>query len=408
MRPADLDPAAVAATSLPGRSEPLRVVFLADQLTGKGMEETWGALIERLNPARFDVEICSLGRLGVVGERLARRFPATSPLRRHACDARGLARLARHLRGRADAVVTLGGSGPMWWGVAAARWSKIPVALSLLDEANGAETLGFADRVVARWSDGIVVPTEAGRRRLVDERRLPTASVHMIAPGVDTDRFNFRPADAFQVRQQLEIPERAALCGLLTSADATTARQMLDGVRRVAFSASATRFVIWGPASLSLNWSAWISAAGLQDRVFVLDDHDNWKAALSAMQVLACWGATPSLRLLEAMAAQVPIVATDHDGIQGLVQPGCHGYLVESQDLRAWASLTIQLLQDASLARGLGECGRQHVVKYGSIDVMVRRYEQLIYETHQRKRSGPGAADAATLVDGVEFCGAAP
>ena len=70
-----------------------------------------------------------------------------------------------------------------------------------------------------------------------------------------------------------------------------------------------------------------------------------------------------SQAILEAMAAGVPVVASDTPGNRQLVLPGQTGYLFAPGDRAALARATIRLLDDAPLARRLGQVGvvkRQH------------------------------------------------
>ena len=63
--------------------------------------------------------------------------------------------------------------------------------------------------------------------------------------------------------------------------------------------------------------------------------------------------------ILEAMAAGVPVVATDIPGTRELVVPGETGFLVRVGHRAGFARWTNQLLDDATLSRRLGQAGRQ-------------------------------------------------
>ncbi len=131
--PPDSSPAPAPAL---GRTDPLRVMFLASGLPGHGIDSLTADLIRNLNPARFSPELCSLHQLDAVGRELARTLPTMSHVLRHRLDVWALGRMSRHLHGRVDALLTLDIDESMFWGCAAARAgarASGPVRRSLLD-----------------------------------------------------------------------------------------------------------------------------------------------------------------------------------------------------------------------------------------------------------------------------------
>jgi glycosyltransferase involved in cell wall biosynthesis len=84
--------------------------------------------------------------------------------------------------------------------------------------------------------------------------------------------------------------------------------------------------------------------------------------------------------VMEAMAAAVPVVATDISGNRDLVVPNETGYLVPVGDRAAFARQANKLLDDLELSRRLGEAGRQRILTDFTIEKMVERHAQLYRE----------------------------
>jgi glycosyltransferase involved in cell wall biosynthesis len=87
--------------------------------------------------------------------------------------------------------------------------------------------------------------------------------------------------------------------------------------------------------------------------------------------------------ILEAMAAAVPVVATDIPGTRDLVVHEKTGFLVSTRELdvgrrrAAFARHTNILLNDPPRARRLGEAGRQRVLSEFTVEKMVGLYADL-------------------------------
>lgn len=84
--------------------------------------------------------------------------------------------------------------------------------------------------------------------------------------------------------------------------------------------------------------------------------------------------------LMEAMAAGVPVVASDIPPNRELVVDGETGYLVRVGDSVGIAQFTDRILADASLSRRLGTAGQERMRTQFSIDRMVAAHVELYRE----------------------------
>lgn len=83
--------------------------------------------------------------------------------------------------------------------------------------------------------------------------------------------------------------------------------------------------------------------------------------------------------LLEAMAAGLPVVATDIPGFTQVISPGRHGILVRREDAVSLASAINLLADDAGLRASLGAEGRRAAASYSwdrVVDQVVEVYEE--------------------------------
>jgi len=83
------------------------------------------------------------------------------------------------------------------------------------------------------------------------------------------------------------------------------------------------------------------------------------------------------LTALEAMACEVPVIATRVGGIPELVEDGGCGYLFEIGDVNAMAAASVRVLNDEAERKRLGSRGREIAVSRFATEKIIPQYEAL-------------------------------
>ena len=83
------------------------------------------------------------------------------------------------------------------------------------------------------------------------------------------------------------------------------------------------------------------------------------------------------LTALEAMACEVPVIATRVGGIPELVEDEACGYLFEIGDVDAMAASSLRVLSDDDLHQQLGKRGREIAVSRFTTEMIIPQYEEL-------------------------------
>src|SRR6201998_1461627 len=81
------------------------------------------------------------------------------------------------------------------------------------------------------------------------------------------------------------------------------------------------------------------------------------------------------LAALEAMACEVPVIATNAGGVPEVVQSGVDGYLVEPGDVKLAAKYAIDILSRADRGREMGQLARVHARKKFCANDVIPMYE---------------------------------
>ncbi len=257
------------------------------------------------------------------------------------------------------------GYSPTWIGALARRRpGRRLVITPHADPGRGLPASALYHRVVAagtlRTADRIVVQSDRERRFLlslgVDEARvvrIPTGIDLSLVAGADR-------------------PPASETCRLVSVGRLDLAQKGLD-VLLAAVALAAAR----GPVSLHLLGDDWGAAAivrrladraGIADRVRldIAPDPGTIQRALAASDVFVLASRFESFPrvLLEAMAAGLPIVATNVGGVAELVAPGSNALLVPPGDAPALAEAIGTLAADPAQRARFSAVSRERVAAY--------------------------------------------
>jgi glycosyltransferase involved in cell wall biosynthesis len=127
----------------------------------------------------------------------------------------------------------------------------------------------------------------------------------------------------------------------------------------------------------------------IRDTLFLgyQEDVAPYYAAFDALVLPSANEGTP-VSVIEALAAETPVVATRVGGVPDVVREGEEGFLVDAGDTEELAERLLRLARDPKLRRRLGESGRERVLKRYAV-------ERLLDDVDRLYRELLAAADAA-------------
>ncbi len=126
---------------------------------------------------------------------------------------------------------------------------------------------------------------------------------------------------------------------------------------------------------------------GLSDRVHFAGQVPNIADYLSVADLILVPSEMESFGLaaLEAMACEVPVIATNVGGLPEVVIDGVNGYLVELGDTQSMAERSVELLLDEEKRLKMGSCGRAWAVERFNTEKVIPLYER-VYERVESKK----------------------
>jgi glycosyltransferase involved in cell wall biosynthesis len=261
-------------------------------------------------------------------------------------------------------------------------------------------------RIIARTSR-CVIANSAYTAELV-RRAAPAAQLEVLYPAIDAERFDPARIERAQARARLGATAGSGrvLLGVvaqltpwkgqdtaieavgLLREEGIDAQLLLIGSAK--FVSRATRF---DNEAYVASLRRLIATRGLEDRVTLLGERRDVPELIRALDVLLL----PSHEepfgraLLEAMALEVPVVATSVGGSPELVREGREGALAPPRDPQAWARAVRRVLESPDGGRALGRAGRSRVVESFSVHDHVQAALEL-YECAAGSNQEPARA----------------
>jgi sugar transferase (PEP-CTERM/EpsH1 system associated) len=362
---------------------PIRVVHLVRQLDLGGLEVVVWNLVRCMDRERFEPRVICLGERGAIADRFD-----TIGVPVEALAARGrteaILRLARRLwRLRPDVLHTHNPT-PHLVGAVARRLARVGVLVHTKHGRNYPEVRRavLANRWASLNTDAVIPVSEDAADVARRVERVPARKVQVIRNGIDLTGF---PAAN---RKALEGDGRAISVGRLHAVkDQAT---LLRATRRIVDVRPEFRLALVGDGLERQGLEQLRRELALEESVRLAGERNDVGERLSQSDLfmLSSLSEGVSLTLLEAMAAGLPVIATDVGGNREVVAHGETGFLVPPGSPEAIASAALSLIDDPARALAMGRAGRKRIEQIFDLGIVVRRYEALYLELLGRPAKG--------------------
>ena len=236
----------------------------------------------------------------------------------------------------------------------------------------------LVERALARMTDRLIAVSEEVRDDLVSYGVAPPAKFAVVQYGFDLDaRTAAAPGARERARAEIGAGPEAFVIGWIGRL--TAIKRPLDLIRVVANVDSAI-LVLIGDGEDRPEVEALVASLGVGDRVHLLgyrDDVADWYAALDAFLLVSANEGTPVVAI-EALAAGVPVVATNAGGTSTVVDDGETGALLPVGDVAGLARALEDVRRDPARRAEQGR-GAARVRERFSVARMVDDVER-VYE----------------------------
>ncbi len=362
-----------------GQRAGVRVAHVVQNLAIGGLERVVLNLAAHAHRDRFLPSIVCLGPGGpLVAQARAADIDVWVVDQKPGFRPGAVVSLARRLRGEDVRVVHCHNAAPLVYGALAGR----TIGAAVIYTAHGMKTSGARQPVMLDrfgFVDAFVTVSDDARGIAIAKAGARPERVRTIVNGVDTRAFRRADAEArARMRASLGLRDDDFVFGIVARLSAAKDHaNLFRAFASVASTDARARLVVVGDGELRADLARLRGELRMHERIVMTGSRDDIAALAGSFDafVLSSYTEGLAMTLLEAMAAELPIVATAVGGNAEAVADGETGLIVPPRDTVRLADAMRWMASHADDARAMGQRGRERAVARFSIDAMVDAYE---------------------------------
>jgi glycosyltransferase involved in cell wall biosynthesis len=228
------------------------------------------------------------------------------------------------------------------------------------------------------WIERVITVSGNNKHYLEANHGIPASKIRVVQIGIP-DESAVEPAG---IREHLQVPRDSFL--LLIAAALEERKGHETAFRALASLPKSVHLLVVGTGSRAGDIRECARDAGVVDRAHFLGHRDDVPALMRDADLLilpSLLEATPYV-IIEAMAARLPVVASNIYGIPELLEEGGTGLLAEPGDDVAFAGHIERLMANADLRANMGVAGRKRFEERFTLSESVSKtvavYEELL------------------------------
>lgn len=238
----------------------------------------------------------------------------------------------------------------------------------------------FLESLAARISTRLIVVSSENTQKGLAHGVGKPSQYRVVHSGIAIAKFSEARVDREQKKIELGIPVKNRVVAMVACLKPQKAPLDFIGIaRRLAPEFEDVSFLLIGDGELRNKIEYNIREYRLGGKIKLPGWRRDMPQIYPIVDILvltSLWEGLPRA-FPEAMAAAVPIVATNVDGAREIIRDGVNGYLAGPRDVEALARRVRELLRDPALAHRMGQAGREALGKDFDIDVMVQKLDDL-------------------------------
>ena len=240
----------------------------------------------------------------------------------------------------------------------------------------------FLERLTASITRAFILVSRANMEEGLQERIFTTDKAVLIRSGIDISEYQSVQCDRMAVRASLGITNGGPVVAMVACFKpqkapldfVKTARLVIDEHERV-------EFLLVGDGVLRSNIKELAEQLKISDKVHLAGWRKDVPEIMNSIEILvltSLWEGLPRV-LPQAMAAGVPVVASDVNGSREAIHDGVNGFVIEPHDIQGMARKILYLLKHPDVARSMGKKGTEMVREFDIWKML--KQQELLYSS---------------------------
>jgi glycosyltransferase involved in cell wall biosynthesis len=272
------------------------------------------------------------------------------------------------------------------YALVAARLAGIPVICTIHGKNYYPDRLyrRIASRMTARYASEFVAVSEDLKNYLVANIGIPGEQITVVHNGIDTCDIDRSRFDRHEIRQQLQIAQDAYVVIVVAALfEMKGHKDLITALLEPVIDSEKLCVLFVGDGDYRAALERQVSECNLVDKVRFLGFRSDIPAllAVSDLFILPSYSEGLPVSVLEAMSAELPVIATDVGGLKEIIRDGDNAYLVPAANPQHLANKIGYCMDNRAVAAQVASQGRRDVTRRFSMDAMLGAYRGL-YQRH--------------------------
>jgi len=361
----------------------MKIMHILLSLEHGGAEKVAINLIKKMRGNGFEFSVCGLDRLGGLRDELNGAIQVECANRK-GLDLMVPFRLSKIIRRLSPDIIHMHNSTPLLYGTIAGRLAGVNKMVvtqhgSISKESN---KMRFGLKRVFGMVNKTVAVSKDIKEYIKDTYKINGNKLGLIINGIDDDVYKKDTAKKAEYRKKFGLEGKLVIGHVARLSPEKDQNTLLEAFSIVAKEIADARLVIAGDGPLNENLQLKTYNLQLKDKVLFLGSRNDVPELMNMfdMFVLSSIREGTSLTLLEAMATELPIVATDVGGNPEVVRDGENGIIVPVSNAEALAEKIVYLYKNTDIREKMGKAGRKRVIEEFSLGRMAKEYERIYRE----------------------------
>ncbi len=238
------------------------------------------------------------------------------------------------------------------------------------------------EKLLTPWTD-VLVTINAADYQMVKKYLKPKAVEKIHGIGVNLERFRncvLSSTEKTEFRHSMGIGDNDFVLSYVAEINDNKNQAMLLEVFHIVQQAIPNaKMLLIGPEHDDGKLRKFVESRGLARKVLFLGWRDNIPELLkiSDLYVASSKSEGLGINLIEAMACDLPVVASNNRGHAEIIHHGQNGFIVEQDDVEEMAKYVLQLYENKNLRSSIIQQAQSDIAKY-EVSSVVKEEERIL------------------------------